>query len=733
MKELQRLYTKNVRVLKEDGVNEWMREVGAFVPHLFRKYFSTKAGGPHTVPKDVLFISGLVAGAPFRYRCTHQAEQLESRGITTEVLFFGRVLTADIVDYYDVIILYRVPLTDTLREVIERAKIQNKMVIYDIDDLVFDTKYLTGRSEIACLNSNQYEKYFSGVERHRAAMQLCDYGITSTDVIAREMQHHISTVLVNRNSVSLAMQKIADEALSQRKEHEGVVLGYFSGSSTHNDDLDVITAPLVTILKKFPQARLLLVGPVALPEKLEPYRAQVLRESFVSWEKLPGLVREVDINLAPLTDTLFSDAKSEIKFTEAALVEVPTVASNRDAFVHAIKHAETGFVCSTDQEWVGALSALITSPEKRDVIGAAARTDVLARYSTHALSSGLVAFIQQHRAQKVIYIAPSTKISGGVMVIAQHLQKLQERGYNTLFVSQVKSAFDMSWIGRFRVPVLSSHQFMQWKSGIMDHCVATIWSSVREVVQTPATHKYYFVQNKEYDFYAPEDPYRKRARDSYRHDDLHYYTMSAWCQTWLKDEFGVQAQFVPNGISTDLFATEGEAVEEKHPSKIRILVEGDPKSEYKNVDESFRIIALLDRTKYEIWFISYGGAPKEWYDYDRSFQRVAYTDMASYYRSCDILLKTSRLESFSYPPLEMMACGGVSVVAENPGNAAYVENGENALTYTLGDLATATKLIEDLSTDKRLQEKLKNGGHQTVENWTWDKSINQLETVLKRN
>ena len=69
------------------------------------------------------------------------------------------------------------------------------------------------------------------------------------------------------------------------------------------------------------------------------------------------------------------------------------------------------------------------------------------------------------------------------------------------------------------------------------------------------------------------------------------------------------------------------------------------------MDEAFEIVKKLDKDEFEIWFISYGGRSKEWYKYDRFFQKVPYYEMPTIYRSCDILLKTSSLESFSYPPL----------------------------------------------------------------------------------
>lgn len=57
--------------------------------------------------------------------------------------------------------------------------------------------------------------------------------------------------------------------------------------------------------------------------------------------------------------------------------------------------------------------------------------------------------------------------------------------------------------------------------------------------------------------------------------------------------------------------------------------------------------------------MSYNAQPKEWYRVDKFFHKVPYAKVAQIYRECDILIKTSVLESFSYPPLEMMANRGL--------------------------------------------------------------------------
>lgn len=63
-------------------------------------------------------------------------------------------------------------------------------------------------------------------------------------------------------------------------------------------------------------------------------------------------------------DSIFNEAKSEIKWIEAALVKVPTVASNLGAFKEMIIHNETG-VLVDDSSWFGELNKLIESVELR--------------------------------------------------------------------------------------------------------------------------------------------------------------------------------------------------------------------------------------------------------------------------------------------------------------------------------------------------------------------------------
>ena len=74
---------------------------------------------------------------------------------------------------------------------------------------------------------------------------------------------------------------------------------------------------------------------------------------------------------------------------------------------------------------------------------------------------------------------------------------------------------------------------------------------------------------------------------------------------------------------------------------------------------------------------------------DKFFNRVPYEKVPEIYAQSDILIKTSLLESFSYPPLEMMATGGYVLAVPNGGNIEYLKDNENCLLYKAGNISKA--------------------------------------------
>jgi len=197
-------------------------------------------------------------------------------------------------------------------------------------------------------------------------------------------------------------------------------------------------------------------------------------------------------------------------------------------------------------------------------------------------------------------------------------------------------------------------------------------------------------------------------------------TMAGWICRWLKQEVGHNCDYVPNGIDAHRF----HDVQPLEPKgrKLRILLEGPIVIPFKGMAEA--AAAVADCTDCEIWIVSSAGRPQPGWRCDRFFEAVPHGDMAAIYASCDILLKMSRVESFSYPPLEMMATGGGVVVHDVTGLDEYAVDGENCLIVT--DVASARKAVRRLIDDSALRSRLGAAGRETADGMGWDRSMPSL-------
>lgn len=724
MADVRELATKTVKTLKEEGI----AGVGRKTKNFIQTARIAGKDAKYKVYKDILFINGCDESVPHpaRYRVTHQREQLEANNISTNEIYYVN-LNLDQVRFYRTFIFFRCPYTDVIGQFIQLAKQLNKKVLFDIDDLVIDTKYTDTIKYLDSMTKEDRELYDDGVKRMGHTLSLCDAAITTTERLAEELGKYVPEVFINRNTASEIMCKLSQDALLKKTKKEAIGLGYFSGSLTHNDDFKMIMPVLAKLLKKYKNVRLHIVGELELPDELQEYQDKIIAHPFVDWKKLPYLISEVDINLAPLEDSIFNEAKSENKWVEAALVKVPTVASNVGAFKRMIQNGVTGFLCNTEEEWESALSVLIEKKSERENIAESAYRYCREHCTTMYTGYSLTQFLKKWMTPNVAFVLPSLNISGGIMVALNHAAILQNAGMDVLLLNVDNETAWCEYDGN-KLPVIG--QNLKMLEGHIDKAVATMWTTVAFLEKYPNIgQRYYLVQNFETDFYENGNPLRVRANQSYSPKvPVNFITISKWCEGWLKEKYGQKARYVPNGIKKEKFPVR----KRKMDGKIRILIEGDCAVEYKNVDESFRIVEELDKEKFEIWYMSYNAKPKEWYRVDKFLHQIPYEKVQEIYSQCDILLKTSYLESFSYPPLEMMATGGYAVVVPNGGNMEYLVDGENCLLYPHGDIDKGVQAIMRICQDGTLREHLYEGGQRTVENRDWN-SINEKVVSLYRD
>lgn len=709
---------KIIKTMQEDGAKACLRKTEKYIEKKIRQ---SKLGKP--AYKDILFISGCREDLPhpWRYRVKHQREQLEAYHYATDEVYY-QDLKMEQLNYYRAFVFFRCPCTDVINEFVDEAKKLNKKIIYDVDDLVIDTFYTNQIKFVQEMSSVDKAAYDDNVLSMQNLLRKCDLAITSTNCLADELRKYVPYVYINRNTASEEMVKLSKEAVKGKKaENQNVKLGYFSGSITHNADFQMILPTIIKLMGRHKNIELYLVGELDLPEKLQGYSDRIKKLPFGDWRQLPQIISCVDINLAPLENTIFNRAKSENKWVEAALVKTVTVASDVGAFHDCIQNEKTGYLCSSEEMWENTLEYLIEHKEERERIGQYAQKYCLENNTTLNTGKNIVQIFEKILSPNYVFVLPGLEISGGIKVALKHAKILQSNGQDvTLFLltgKEHKCKFEGNIF-----PIINIDETKI--KGNIGYAIATMWTTMAFVDSyANIKNRCYLVQNYESNFYEEGNRLRLEANRSYcPYHQVKFYTISKWCEKWLKEQYNQVASYVPNGIDIEKFSYHKRTLDKK----IRILIEGDCAVDYKNVDEAFEVVKGLNPSLYEVWYMSYNAEPKKKYRVDKFLHKIPYDKVPEIYAQCDILLKTSLLESFSYPPLEMMATGGYVIAVPNGGNVEYLQDGENCLFYEAGNIEQARESIRKIQIDRELQEKLFVNGRKTAELRAWENIENKI-------
>ena len=347
---------------------------------LQKKYFSL----PSLV--KFAFISGCPA-ASYVYRCHHQAEMLRLAGCEVEIYMTCTFPYDELIaQKYPIVVAHRIARTDEFENFVFQAHALGMKIIYELDDLIFDIDRL---HQVDLYNNFDLEEkniFVDQVKRNRQAIELCDGVVVSTNRLEEEIKIHFPgiPVIISRNRISQKMEEEAIQArLREIPKDKFIRIAYFSGTKSHQKDFAECVDGLYNILQEFPDVRLMIVGYLDIPKSLHEFSDQIEMLPFVDPSELPYLYRKVDINLAPLeSKNDFTECKSELKYFEAGLLGVPTVASSTSGFQLAIKNGFNGNLCSSTREWTDTLRELVTNPELRHRIGQRALEDVNSRYLT---------------------------------------------------------------------------------------------------------------------------------------------------------------------------------------------------------------------------------------------------------------------------------------------------------------------------------------------------------------
>ncbi|MBB2177484.1 glycosyltransferase [Gluconacetobacter johannae] len=446
--------------LRQEGAIRTARRVACRIRHVLRPPpvedgglsavadAYARAVGTEGLAPVILIVAELSLGQCAKYRVWQRVDQLRYLGWTCRVVDWrdtGPALTA--LQFCTRVVFYRVPAFESVHTLLAEARRLSLPCWWEVDDLIFDRDLYLRNGNLATLAGAERTELLFGVGLFRNCMLACDRGIASTPVLAEAMRAAgLRDVAVIENALDAETLAIVAEmgaaGLGGGEAPGGddgpVVVIYGSGTRTHDADFRVAVPGLVAAMAAEARLRLQIVGDLAAPGELAVFGDRV--------EMLPGrpyrdylaLLARADIAIAPLEDCVFNDAKSNIKFIEAAVLGLPSVCSPRRAFADAMTDGQDGCLAATDDDWARALRRLADDAGLRRRIGARARAGVMARYAPERVARHQVAPVFGRPADPPpdgrlrvlcvnVYYAPRS-FGGATLVAEEMVRRLHATG-----------------------------------------------------------------------------------------------------------------------------------------------------------------------------------------------------------------------------------------------------------------------------------------------------------------
>lgn len=328
----------------------------------------------------------------FRYRGYNMAQALalDGAGPWRGGCFYRADLAHrhELAQQADVLVVCRAGYDHTLAALLAAFRAEGKPVLYDVDDFVFDPGFIHLLMDTLCVDKRQPEfwRFWQAtLAAQQATLQHCDASITTNGHLAgllRQVRGHDVAIVpnfMNQQQLDVSAQVYRNKQGGACVDDGRIVFGYFSGSPSHQHDLAIVEPALSRLMQADPRVHLMLVGHIEPGQALRACPGRIIRQPFQDFVNLQRLIGTVHYNLMPLQANVFTDAKSALKYFEAAAVGTVSLASPSYNYSLAIEHGRTGYLAQAHQ-WDRLLQQVLSQHATSATLAQAAHGDAMARH-----------------------------------------------------------------------------------------------------------------------------------------------------------------------------------------------------------------------------------------------------------------------------------------------------------------------------------------------------------------
>ena len=369
----------------------------------------------------------------------------------------------------DILVLCRLPATLSVLRLIHAARRAGVRVIYEVDDLIFDHENFPPA----------YETYSGSVTRreHRQlaedtplwleAMRLADEIIVSTATLAERVRVllgdnqpvHVEPncqpgPLRSRGRVS---RYLSHPTIRRWRATERMRLVYGTGTKAHKQIINQWILPVLEdLLERYPQLDITLVGRLkAIPHGLANHpRVQIV--PFIGYDAYLDILSSADLTLAAIEEGVASDAKSGLKWMEAAFLGVPSVVSPSATYRELLEDGSDVLFAGTKEQWEEQLGRLISDPDLRTRIAEGALRKATASFSPTTAENVWSKIIRQEATDP--QEAWPTGRPLRLLLVNLYFQPQSQGGATRVVEDQIRKLLDR-YPGRYEITVLCADRF----------------------------------------------------------------------------------------------------------------------------------------------------------------------------------------------------------------------------------------------------------------------------------
>ena len=322
--------------------------------------------------KNVIYIKDVFDNSTFRYRTYNVMESMNNNKKYHVTCFLVTELYSiyNLIEKLDLVILQRAKWSFELESFIRVLKQNNKKIIYDMDDLIYHTKYVPKYlNSIGDYREFSIDAFFALAKRYELVASISDGFIVTTNALYKNIKKDFGKpTWILPNFLNQEQEDESERIVGLKKNNyldDKFIIGYFSGSNSHQRDLEIIESAIVRLIGKYDNIYLKIVGFMNLSENFKKLKEEgkLIFDKFVPYQELQYKIGSVDLNVIPLQKHEFNNCKSELKYFEASIVDTISCATDNEVYRDIIIDGEDGFLCN-EMDWYEKIEYIYLNRDK---------------------------------------------------------------------------------------------------------------------------------------------------------------------------------------------------------------------------------------------------------------------------------------------------------------------------------------------------------------------------------